>query len=206
VAAETLHGVTAVKATLTAANGGPALVLGTTTVTGAQAERLADDINALPVNPGLGGSCTMGSPGVTLDFTTAEGPRSFAIDRNCRLVQMVHGPGNAPALGLSPSLIADLAPVDALSTTGLLDLRLTTAAGSRTPDGGPLLAGTVQLRQGDAVVKTVKTVQGKPLQLRLAAGAYSVSATVAGKNCAPAQEVTVQRYLEIGIALVCRPS
>ncbi|MDX6229890.1 MAG: hypothetical protein QOI76_3280, partial [Frankiales bacterium] len=204
-AAETLHGVTAVKATLTA-NGAPALVLGTTTLTGAQAGRLADDINALPVDPGLGGSCTNGAPGVSLQFTTAKGPRSFVIDRNCRFVQMVHGPANAAGLTLSPALIADLAPVDALSSIGLLDVALTTDKGSRSPDRAPLFGGTVQLHQGGAVVKTVAASAGKQLQLRLAAGPYSVSATVPGKSCAPAQEVTVERYQEIGIVLVCRPS
>ncbi|MDX6253988.1 MAG: hypothetical protein QOJ11_322 [Frankiales bacterium] len=204
-AAETLHGVTAVKATLTA-NGAPALVLGTTTLAGAQAGRLADDINALPVDPGLGGSCTNGAPGVTLQFTTAEGPRSFVIDRNCRFVQMVHGPANAAGLTLSPALIADLAPVDALSSIGLLDVALTTDKGSRTPDRAPLFGGTVQLHQGGAVVKTVAASAGKQLQLRLAAGPYSVSATVPGKSCAPVQVVTVERYQEIGIVLVCRPS
>ncbi|MDX6223070.1 MAG: hypothetical protein QOD91_2124, partial [Frankiales bacterium] len=50
------------------------------------------------------------------------------------------------------------------------------------------------------------TSAGKQLQLRLASGPYSVSATVPGKSCAPAQEITVERYQEIGIALVCRPS
>jgi hypothetical protein len=71
----------------------------------AQAQRFAADIDALPVDHPVTWSGLAGTPDVTLTFQTASGQRSFLAIRNAYLVQSL---GGGPDLIMSAALQHDL--------------------------------------------------------------------------------------------------
>jgi hypothetical protein len=101
---ETLTGVTGATAAVTNDNGSFIQPF-TVTLTTAQAERLAADINASRAYPTLEWSGLAGIPDVTVTFQTSSGARRFLAARNDYSVQPLDG---GPQLWMSAALNREL--------------------------------------------------------------------------------------------------
>jgi hypothetical protein len=103
-AKETLSGVTGATAHVTNDNGSYIKPF-SITLTTAQAQRFAGEINALAVEHPVASTGTAGVPDVTLTFETDHGPRAFLAARNDDDVQSL---GGGPGLIMSGSLEHEL--------------------------------------------------------------------------------------------------
>lgn len=104
LAADTVTGVTGATAMVTNDNGSFIKPFALT-LTAGQARRLADEINALRVNPPVTWSGLAGTPDVTLTFQTTHGTQRFLASRNGFLVQSLDG---GDSLDMSAAMVQEL--------------------------------------------------------------------------------------------------
>jgi hypothetical protein len=104
---ETVTGVTSVTAHMTNDNHSDIKPY-TVQITGAKAQRLAADLNALVVDPDLVSTGLAGNAAATLVFHTATGDRTFLAQRNAQQVDPEPQRSGDPDLLMSQAMFAEL--------------------------------------------------------------------------------------------------